>query len=62
MVIHSTTDYACSLAKWRATQNTCTNSLTVKRSVVESLLLKAIQEDLFMERDWKSSNLSSNGV
>jgi DNA invertase Pin-like site-specific DNA recombinase len=50
MVIHSATDYACSLWRTRgATKNTCTNSLTVKRTTVESLLLKAIQEDLFTE-------------
>ncbi|UVT22321.1 MAG: hypothetical protein H8K03_00025 [Nitrospira sp.] len=54
MVIHSTTDYACSL--WRsggATKRTCTSSLTVKRTLVESLLLKAIQEDLFTEEGFE---------
>ena len=50
MVIHGATDYACSL--WRtcgATKHTCTNNLAVQRTVVESLLPKAIQEDLFTE-------------
>ncbi len=50
MVIHGATGYACSL--WRTggpAKHTCTNSLAVQRTVVESRLLKAIQQDLFTE-------------
>jgi DNA invertase Pin-like site-specific DNA recombinase len=50
MSIYGDPGYACSL--WRMggdTDNTCTNSLTVKRAVVESQLMHAIRGRLFTE-------------
>jgi len=55
MVLHSATDYACSL--WRtggATSRTCTNTITVPRTLVEDLLLKTIKGDLFSEAGLKA--------
>jgi len=50
MIIVNASDYGCTRChNGGATANTCTNSLTVKRSVVESRLLTAIQEKLFTE-------------
>jgi len=48
MVKHSRHNYACSPRRHGGhTARTCTNHLTVNRMLAESLLLKAIQRDLF---------------